>query len=140
MINPQKLVNVTPLDIKVDTMPVNNTKRPKSLVSKASYAAQIEIAIRGMVKIKTGILVKIDSFIRINKDSFAYFLFDIIPGLEFAEAAAFIDNSLLTSDAQAIKNKFWLDENEGGYKKMSLLHSDPQAYFELLKNAGGAEA
>lgn len=77
---------------------------------------------------------------QVTKDSFAYFLFDIIPGLEFAEAAAFIDNSLLTSDAQAIKNKFWLDENEGGYKKMSLLHSDPQAYFELLKNAGGAEA
>ena len=44
---------------------------------------------------------------QVTKDSFMYFLYDLIPDFSMQEAAAFIDDKLLTDYGQSLKQEFW---------------------------------
>lgn len=48
-----------------------------------------------------------------TKDRLAYFLFDIIPDVEFKEVVAFFSNDVLTTNAKYEKYEYW-DSREGG--------------------------
>ena len=44
---------------------------------------------------------------KVSKDQLAYFLTDIIPDLDFYEAAAFFEDKCLTQNGQTEKQRFW---------------------------------
>lgn len=49
---------------------------------------------------------------QVSKDQFAYFLSDILPDIEFGEAAMFMDDGCLTENGLAAKNE-WLEKLKG---------------------------
>lgn len=78
---------------------------------------------------------------QVTKDSFAYFLFDIIPDFGFPEACAFISDDLLTTDAQEIKAKFWAEQEAAEHAQQVEIiqdyHKKQQAKRDARKTPEG---
>ena len=45
----------------------------------------------------------------VSKDSFAFFISDLIPGIDLKEACAFFEDECLTREGQLLKQEFWRD-------------------------------